>query len=49
MYPIESNAVDQTGIFKAEFKVIYSDGRTDTFPNDGYINIYIIDDLKEDE
>ena len=33
------------GTFKAEFEVTYSDASVETFPNDGYINIQIEDDL----
>ena len=45
MYPLEDYAVDTSGVFNAEFKVIYPDGRIDTFPNDSYIKINIINDL----
>ena len=36
---------DTAGIFRAEFKVTYPDGRKETFPNDGYISIQIMNDL----
>ena len=36
---------DIAGIFRAEFEVVYQDGRRETFPNDGYISIQILDDL----
>lgn len=32
---------DSSGLYKAEFQVTYSDGRKETFPNDGYIEIMI--------
>ena len=31
--------------YRAEFEVIYEDGRRETFPNTGYIVLKIIDDL----
>jgi hypothetical protein len=37
---------DITGIYRAEFKVIYPDGRKETFPSDGYISIQIMNDLR---
>jgi len=36
---------DSTGIYRAEFEVVYQDGRRETFPNDGYISIQILNDL----
>lgn len=36
---------DTAGIFRAEFKVTYPDGRRETFPHNGYIGIQILDDL----
>jgi|SRR5699024_103012 len=45
-HPLEADAVDRAGKFKAEFKVIYKDGRVDTFPSVGYIEIEIKQDLK---
>lgn len=47
MYPLEENAVAKSGTFRAEFKVIYPDGRKETFPNNDYITISIKTDLKE--
>jgi len=37
---------DITGIYRAEFKVIYPDGKKETFPSDGYISIQIMNDLR---
>lgn len=34
-----------TGSFQAEFEVTYADGSIETFPNDGYIRVEIIDDI----
>jgi hypothetical protein len=36
---------DSTGIYRAEFEVMYQDGRRETFPNANYISILILDDL----
>ena len=36
---------DIAGTYQAEFKVLYKDGRKETFPNDGYISIKILEDL----
>ena len=39
---------DISGVYRAEFQVTYGDGRRETFPNDGYINIQILSDLRGD-
>ena len=36
---------DISGVYRAEFKVTYPDGRRETFPNSGYISINIMNDL----
>lgn len=36
---------DAAGVYRAEFEVLYDDGKRETFPNDGYINIQILNDL----
>jgi hypothetical protein len=36
---------DIAGIFRAEFEVVYQDGRRETFPNNGYISLLIQNDL----
>lgn len=36
---------DMAGIYRAEFEVIYQDGRRETFPNNGYISIQVVEDL----
>jgi len=36
---------DISGIYRAEFEVVYQDGRKETFPNNGYISIQILSDL----
>ena len=37
---------DVSGVYRAEFQVVYGDGRRETFPNDGYISIQILSDLR---
>ncbi len=39
---------DISGVYRAEFRVTYGDGRRETFPNNGYINIQILSDLRGD-
>lgn len=34
-----------TGLYSAEFEVIYGDGRIETFPNSDYIRVEILDDI----
>jgi hypothetical protein len=36
---------DESGSFQAEFEVTFSDARIETFPNDGFFLINIINDL----
>ena len=36
---------DTAGTFQAEFEVTYTDGSVETFPNLGYIEIVITDDI----
>lgn len=33
------------GVFQGEFEVTYSDNTVETFPNDGFISIKIVDDI----
>lgn len=47
MFPVEESLVDTPGIFYAEFKVRYPDGRIETFPNDCFLKIKVCEDLKE--
>lgn len=44
-FTFETGDTDITGVYEAEFKVEFSDGRKETFPSDSYILINIIDDL----
>ena len=36
---------DTIGSYQAEFEVTYHDSTVETFPNDGYVRIEIIDDI----
>lgn len=46
LYPLEESAVNDSGAYRVEFKVIYPDNRTETFPNEGYITIHIQESLE---
>jgi len=37
--------VDTPGTFQGEFEVTYATGEIETFPNDGFLAIEIIDDI----
>jgi hypothetical protein len=43
MYPLNESVTGITGIFNAEFKVIYADNRIETFPSEGFIKIIVGD------
>lgn len=45
VYPLEKSVVNTSGVFRAEFKAVYPDGRVETYPNDRFITVKIIDDL----
>ena len=36
---------DTIGSYQAEFEVTYPDSTVETFPNDGYVRVEIIDDI----
>lgn len=36
---------DNTGRFEAEFRVTYLDGSTETFPNLGFIEVFVTEDV----
>lgn len=40
-YDWQPEDTSTAGDFEAEFEVTYADGSVETFPNDGYIDIYI--------
>lgn len=44
-YEWQPGDTDETGGFYGEFEVTFSDGSIETFPNDGYIRIAIVEQL----
>ena len=44
-YQWTADDVDTEGDFEAEFEVTWSDGDTETFPKDGYLDLKILDTL----
>jgi hypothetical protein len=44
-YAWQSSDTDTGGSFIGEFEVTYSDGTIETFPNSGYIQIDVLDDI----
>jgi hypothetical protein len=44
-YDWQSANISTVGSYQAEFEVVYADGGVETFPNDGYIRVEIIDDI----
>lgn len=44
-FVFEPTETDETGTFRGEFEVRFSDGRLETYPNSGYLTIEIIPDL----
>jgi hypothetical protein len=44
-YEWQSDDTDEWGEYYAEWEVEYSDGTVETFPNDGYIQIEILETL----
>lgn len=44
-YSWDSTDTDETGTYEAEFQVTWSDGGTETFPNDGFLEVVIRDDI----
>lgn len=44
-YDWAAGNTDTIGIYHAEFEVTYPDSTIETFPNDGYILVQIIDDI----
>ncbi len=45
LVPFEPGDTDRVGLFMAEFEVQWSDGRRETYPTGGYLQIEIIPDL----
>ena len=44
-YSWSASDTNTIGSYQAEFEVTYGDGRVETFPNNGYISVEIIDDV----
>jgi hypothetical protein len=44
-YSFSATDSDTSGNFEAEFQVTFSGGAIETFPNDGYINVIITEDV----
>jgi len=44
-YNWQATDTDTIGSYQAEFEVTYADASIETFPNDGYIRVQIIDDV----
>ena len=44
-YTFTTSNTDTAGNFQAEFQVTFSGGTIETFPNDGYIDVIITDDV----
>jgi len=44
-YNWQAADTDTIGSYQAEFEVTYADASIETFPNDGYIRVQIIDDV----
>lgn len=44
-YTFSASDTDTAGIYEAEFQVTYSDGTIETFPNDDYIKVIVVDDV----
>ena len=40
-FVFEVNETDKAGMYEAEFEVMYTDGRIETFPHSGKMQIYI--------
>ena len=45
LYAFDDEDLEEAGNFLAEFKATYPDGRRETYPKSGYINIRIEEDL----
>jgi hypothetical protein len=45
-YQWEAADTASTGTFEAEFRVTYSNGGIETFPNDGFISVKVSEDIR---
>ena len=48
VYQWAEGETDIAGKYQAEFRITYADGRVETFPNVGFITIYIEENIEED-
>ncbi len=44
-YAWGASDTDTAGTFQAEIEVLWADGKAETFPNDGYWDVVIADDI----
>jgi hypothetical protein len=44
-YEWQSGDTDVAGRYQAEYRVVYADGSIETFPNNGFITVYIPPDV----
>lgn len=44
-YTFDASETATVGLYEAEFEVTYADNSVETFPNVGYIDITIVDDI----
>jgi hypothetical protein len=45
-YAWQPGDTDNAGLFDAEFRVTYADGKVETFPNDGFIEVKVSGDIQ---
>lgn len=46
-YDWQAGDTATAGVYYSEWEVVYADGKKETFPNDGYSTIKILEDLGE--
>jgi hypothetical protein len=44
-YQWQTGETANAGVYEAEFRVTYADGRVETFPNDGFISVKVSEDV----
>lgn len=45
-YDWQDGETDTAGIYEAEFRVLYADNTTETFPNSGFLSVVIKEDVR---